>query len=241
MNTGKKKNKKISVIIAAAGNASRLGREEVISKQFLLLDGKPLLFHSIEKFLALENIIEIVVVTNNVYMTNDLLGKTNYLKNREIKTVDGGERRQDSVYNGFLSVDKNTDLVLIHDVARPLVLLSDIKRSIDAGLQYGAATLASPVVDTIKLGKYDKDELFVEKTLERNNLYSIQTPQVFAYELLFNTYSFFAGKMPVITDEASLIEQYGKSVNLVISKGPNLKITYESDLLTTGEVLKNQV
>lgn len=223
---------KTSIIIAAAGEASRL--QQSLSKQFIMLDGKPLLIHCIEKFSMLENIIEIVVITNEIPLTNKLLD--DYLPKdliKKIKIVLGGKLRKDSVYNGFLQLLLPTDLVLIHDVARPLFKLNDVKKCIKAAALTGAAVLAVPVVDTLKKGKFDKDVLLVEETINRENLYIIQTPQIIRYELLSGAYKMFTSlnnSQINFTDEAKLIELFGKPVNLVIGSKKNIKITYPEDL-----------
>ncbi len=239
---------KLSVIIAGAGNSQRLGSQELKSKQFLLIEGKPLLYYSIEKFLQLKNLFEIVVVTNDIDSTNELLSENKNLKevkDVKIKTVLGGKLRQDSVYNGFNALDNLTDLVLIHDVGRPLFKLSDVEKCIEKAIETKAAILAVPVVDTIKKAISDKDELLVEKTIDREELYLIQTPQVFSRELLADIYNKIyknnsSNGQFVVTDEASMIELLGKPVNLVIGDKKNIKVTYPEDLEIAIAILKEE-
>jgi 2-C-methyl-D-erythritol 4-phosphate cytidylyltransferase len=218
----------LSVIIAAAGSASRLGLNE--SKQFLKVNGKPLLYYSLEKFIQLDNLKEIVIVTNDTEETNILISSFKNKSTVEIKSVPGGELRQESVQNGFKALSKNTDLVLIHDVGRPLFEINDVKKCISSALKSGAAILCVPVVDTIKKGLSDKDELYIEKTINRDSLYQIQTPQIFSYNLLKNVYEKSNLSNSVATDEAKLVELMGKPVNLVIGSRKNIKITYKEDL-----------
>lgn len=228
--------KKLSVIIAAAGNATRLGLNK--SKLFLKLNDKPLIFYSLEKLLLLENLLEIIIVTNDIDKTNELIST---LKSPiPIKTVSGGELRQDSVYNGFLSASTDTELVLIHDVGRPFFDLEDVKNCIEEASNSGAAILCTKVVDTIKEGKSDKDKLIVEKTLDREILYQIQTPQVFSYKLLSNGYKAFKElkEKSIATDEAKMIELSGKSVNLINSSKKNFKITTSEDFEIAEGILK---
>ena len=235
-------NKSLSVIIAAAGNSTRLGKPELKSKQFLTLDEKPLLFYSLEKFSLLKNICEIIIVTNDISSTNKLIEKQNFFSN--IKIVLGGELRQDSVYNGFVEINNQCDLVLIHDVARPFFNISDVEKCIEIASKSGATVLATPVVDTLKKAKYNKDELIVDSTLDRNNLYLVQTPQVFSYKLLGKAYKRFRSsnnlKQPVaiFTDEGSMVEHMGESVNLVIGSRDNIKITYLEDLEIAIRILQ---
>ena len=239
-------NKKISVIIAAAGNASRLGQN--ISKQFIMLENKPLLVYSIEKLVKLENIIEIIVVTNDHGATDKLLKKISFLynSNLKIKIALGGELRQDSVYNGFCEVDPSVDLVLIHDVARPLFNIKDTEKCLEKATQTGAAILAIPLIDTLKKIKHsesDNDELIVENTINREGLYLIQTPQVISYDLLSNVYKRYRSAnnskkiTTFATDEATMAEHLGKSVNLILGSRKNIKITYPEDLEIAAAIL----
>ena len=236
--------KKISVIIAAGGSANRFksGRdasvERLLSKQFLLLDGKSLLMHALEKFVRLKSIIEIIIVTNDVSSTDKLLSDIDFVNNIKIKTILGGELRQDSVYNGFSAVDNSTDLVIIHDVARPLFQIEDVEKCIEAALVFGAAVLAVPVVDTIKHAVSDKDRLIVKNTIDRSDLYLIQTPQVFNYNLLSQAYKRFKGLDEIVTDEANMLEILGEEVELILGDRMNMKITYSEDLEIAEAILK---
>ena len=222
--------KKISVIIAAAGSGSRFEQDNFTSKQFLLLDEKPLLVHSLEKFVRIKNICEIIIVSNDINLTSELLVKYDFSNKVKIKVVEGSKLRQDSVYNGFCKVDNSISLVVIHDVARPLFKIRDLEKCIEAALVSGAAILAVPVVDTIKCVKSDKDRLVVKNTLDRANLYLVQTPQVFSYRLLSNAYKMLNDPNQVVTDEASMVEIIGEEVELVFGNRTNIKITYPEDL-----------
>ena len=242
----KSENKLISAIIVAAGNASRLQCGNLKSKGFLLLNGKPLLMYSLEKLALLKSLTEIVIVTNDIANTNELLCKNDLglLKKINMKVVMGGMSRKDSVYHGFCNINSSTDLVLIHDVARPLFDLSTVEKCIREADLSGAAVMAAPVIDTIKKAKSDKDKLLVETTLNRNELYLVQTPQVFRYNLLFEAYKMFnktANLNSNITDEATMLEHLGKAVSLVLSSGNNMKITYPEDLEIVSAVLKKKV
>ena len=230
--------KRISVIIAAGGSAGRFGQKDLISKQFLLLDGKPFLFHSIEKFLSLKNVFEIIVVTNDLNSTNKLLKEANYSDDMKFKTVEGSVLRQDSVYNGFCKVDSSVDLVVVHDVARPLFKIEDLEKCIEASSVSGAAILAVPVVDTIKHAISDKDRLLVKNTVDRQNLYLIQTPQVFNYNLLSQAYKKFKDSNQIVTDEANMLEILGEKVELIPGDRTNIKITYPEDLKIAEGILK---
>ena len=235
--------KTLSVIIAAAGNSLRLGQEESKSKQFILLNGKPLLFYSIEKFLRLRNIIEIIIVTNNIEDTQNLVNEGKNSWNFEnFKIVLGSDLRQDSVYNGFCNVNSSVDLVLIHDVARPIFKVSDVEKCIESALVYDAAILAVPLVDTLKKGRSDKDGLIVETTIDRHSLYQVQTPQVFKYGLLSEGYKMYKSSNLsnlVATDEAQVVELLGRKVGLVLGSQRNIKITYPEDLEIASSIVKS--
>ncbi len=235
---------KVSVIIAAAGNSSRMGNDG-ISKQFVLLKEKPLLLYSLEKFSMLKNLCEIVIVTNDINVVSDSM-RDWFSSRLRINIVLGGKLRQDSVYNGFCKLDSSIDLVVIHDVARPLFEICDVEKCIERAIHGGAAVLATPVVDTLKRGqkfKSDKDEFIkVESTINREGLYMIQTPQVFSYDLLANAYKWYKSKYKSasgipFTDEAMLVELFGKPVNLVIGGRKNIKITYPEDLEVASLIL----
>ena len=232
---------KISVIIAAGGKSVRLG--ENTSKQFVLLENKPLLFYSLEKFLSMKEVNEIIISSDNVNATNKMLDSL-ILKNN-VKTISGGELRQDSVYRGFCSLELPCDLVVIHDVARPFFEISDLQNCINEAYESGASVLAVPVTDTIKKVKSDNNnnKLAVEKTIQRDGLYQIQTPQVFKYDLLLDAYKKLykdKNNKLTFTDEAAMLEHLGKTVSIVIGKRKNIKITFREDLEIAEAVLQSE-
>ncbi|MBI2995167.1 MAG: 2-C-methyl-D-erythritol 4-phosphate cytidylyltransferase [Candidatus Melainabacteria bacterium] len=233
------KNKKISIIIAGAGSASRMDSGNSKSKLFVLLENKPLVIYSLEKFLRLNDVLEVIVVTNDINATRELLElRPTSCDPGKVKIVLGGKKRQDSVYNGFCKVNPTCDLVLIHDVARPLFELDDVNKCIESAYINGASVLAIPLVDTIKKSKSDKDKLVVDSTISRDELYLIQTPQVFKYDLLERCYRLFKDSSLTITDEAQMIELFENSVNLIIGNRKNIKITYPEDLEIASAILK---
>lgn len=225
-------NRSVSIIIAAGGIATRLGSG--ISKQFLLLNGKPFLIHILEKFSMLENVIEVIVVTNDIKATEDILSNYKIKSFNKLEIIEGGKLRQDSVYRGFCRVSPDTDFVLIHDVARPLFNINDAKNCIKEAYKTGAAILAVPVQDTLKRAKLQGNSFFVEKngTVDRENIYIIQTPQVYNYDLLREVYKSFKAfnKEVIVTDEAKIFELMDKQVSLVQGSKLNFKITYPEDL-----------
>lgn len=245
LKTQKNSNKSIGVVIAAAGNSARMGKYSGISKQFIKVNEKPLLIYSLEKFSKIKNISQIIVVTNDFDETLKLINSS-YLSDIKIDVISGGELRQDSVYHGFCKLNQDIDLVLIHDVARPLVNISDIEKCIEVASISGSAILAIPVVDTLKRAKYNNDELIVEKTVDRESLYAVQTPQVFSYFLLEKAYRVYRNSSDsklapnLFTDEASMVELLSGKVNIVAGSSTNIKITYPEDLILVESMLKNK-
>lgn len=253
MSTLANKNKSLSVILAAAGESARF--DGTASKQFALLNGKPILIYSIEKFLSLKSVsvCEIVVVTNDIKSAEEIINDYFYTRRSCIRLVQGGKLRQDSVYNGFCSIDPLCNFVLIHDACRPLFDLNDVKRCIEKAFYSGAAILASPVIDTIKKGVFDNDEIYVSlkvPRLDRKDLFLIQTPQVIRYDLLSKAYKYFFEKgkdssklnsvYSSFTDEAGMIEHLGEKVSIVVGSRKNIKITYKEDLEIANAILNER-
>jgi 2-C-methyl-D-erythritol 4-phosphate cytidylyltransferase len=211
--------RRVSVIIVAAGRGKRFGS----SKQFALLKGKSVLDWCLEKFEANKNVAEIILVLRD----ENLRGK--YLR-RYHKIVDvarGGERRQDSVLSGLRRIDpEKADIILVHDGVRPLVEQDLIDRVIAAVQEKGAVVPAIPLEETIKL--IEKQE--VKKTLDREKLFRIQTPQGFIYRILKHALDKAKDDKFYGTDEASLVERTGKRVSVVAGDPKNIKITSREDL-----------
>src|SRR5579885_3214881 len=195
----------ISVILVAGGKGLRMGTS--IPKQYLPLGGKPLILHSFHLFTEIPEVREIIIVCEEEYQT--LFPQ---LENPRVHFAPPGVRRQDSVWNGLCCVANESELVCIHDSARPLLRLEDCRAVLEAGRSYGAAILATPVKYTIKSAKHD---LFVEKTIDRSALWDIQTPQVIHTDLLRKAFAKARSQGdPVVTDDASLIELLGHPVKL---------------------------
>jgi 2-C-methyl-D-erythritol 4-phosphate cytidylyltransferase len=209
----------VTAIIVAAGEGRRFG----FSKQFALLGGKSVLDRCLEMFEAHKNVAEIVLVLKDVSL------KKEYLKRyRKIVAVaKGGKRRQDSVLSGFRQVDPSkTDVVLIHDGVRSLVSEDLIGRVIEATRKAGAVVPGIPVEDTIKLVEGDE----VSRTLNREQLFRVQTPQGFSYSILKAALDKAQEENFYGTDEASLAERIGKKVCVVQGDRKNIKITTPEDL-----------
>lgn len=218
---------KTVALIPAAGMGRRMGAS--MNKQYLLLDGKPILAHTIELFQQADCIDEIVIVVPAEeidYCRLHVVEKYGLEKVRQI--VAGGAERQNSVLNGLRALDcHDEDLVIIHDGVRPFVPLAAVQRSIEMAQEYDGALLAVPVKDTVKVVK----DAFVTSTPERSRLWLAQTPQTFRYRIIRAAHESAAAEGFSCTDDASLLERSGHKVHVVIGDYRNIKITTPEDLL----------
>ena len=224
---------KVGVIIPAAGRGKRIGAS--VAKQFLEIQGEPLLHHTLEVFVSCKLIDYVVLVMPRPDVEDvgkDWLSK--YKIVREV--VIGGEQRQDSVYNGFKSLDKETDIVVVHDGVRPFTTPEMITATIQEAEQHGAAITAIPVSDTIK----KISDGFVKKTISREGLWRVQTPQAFQYKLLQQAFKKAKVDSYYGTDEGALIEYLGKAVKIVPGSELNIKITRKEDIIL-GESLLSRI
>lgn len=212
---------KVGAIIAAAGESRRMGG---IDKVFASLGGKPALAHVLHAFDGCDSIDQILAVVNekSLERCHKLIAEEGLSK--PIEVCAGGRRRQDSVAAGLKQLNK-CDWVVIHDGARPLVTKDLIERGLEAAQETGAAVAAVPVTDTIKVAGDDK---IVRQTPPRQNLWAVQTPQVFRSDIIAQAYKQAKGE---VTDDASLVEQSGYKVKLYMGAYDNIKITTPDDLL----------
>ena len=225
----------VTAIIPAAGEGSRF--RGAVRKQFIALDGLPILSHTL-RALAASNALAAAIVV--VPPGEESFGREALCLARvELATevVPGGRERQDSVYNGLLRANPNTDLVLIHDGVRPFVSPGVVLATIEAAKECGAAVAAVPVTDTIK--RVDADGLVID-TPAREQLWAAQTPQVFRYSLLMQAHQSVRKRGILATDDAALLEHLGVRVKVVRGSYENLKITSEDDLPLAGLILRRQ-
>lgn len=220
----------IGVIIASAGQSKRLGHNKVLMD----LNGKPVLLFSLEKFLKLDSISELVIVIRpqDEGEVRSLLAKVGF-NYPFIKIIYGGKERQDSVYIGLKALT-SSDIVVVHDGARPFVSFELIYRLIKEAEVYSAVIPALPVKETIKIVK----DGYVESTPKRELLWSVQTPQVFRYEVLVEAYEKAYRDGFYGTDDASLVERLGYKVKVIEGEYTNLKITTREDLLLAHRYLE---
>ena len=226
----------VSAIVLAAGSGSRMNQKK--EKQFLLLDGKPVLYYSLRTFEA-SIVDEIILVTKEKdidYCRQEIVEKYGFTKVRRI--VSGGKERYDSVQRGLKAADKRNNIIMIHDAARPFVTNRMILDSISAARRYKACTVAVPVKDTIKV--VDEYEFGVE-TPDRSTLYIIQTPQTFDRGLLREAYDRLriSGDKD-ITDDTMIVERYlDQRVKMVEGSYKNIKITTPEDMPVAEALLSS--
>jgi len=216
--------KKIAVI-TAAGKGIRLRKD--IKKQYIKINEKPIIYHTIKVFNDSDFIDDIIIVAdrdNLQYLKNEIIDRYNFSKVTDV--VEGGSTRKDSVRNGFNRIQDKESIIIIHDGVRPFIDRKIILKSIEVAEEKGGAVAAIKSSDTIKIVNNTK----VEKTLDRKNLRRIQTPQTFRYEVLEKGYSTVKWQDNRITDESYIVESAGFHVYTVEGSETNIKITTEFDL-----------
>lgn len=220
--------RRVAAIIVAAGEGRRCG----FLKQFALLKGKPVLDWCLEKFETHPKISEIVLVLRETDREGEYLQRYGKI----VCVAQGGERRQDSVFSGMTCLKPGlTEIVLVHDGVRPLISEDLIERIIQAVEEKGAAVPAIPVEDTIKLVEGDE----IVKTLDREKVIRIQTPQGFLYETLKEAMDKAGQDHFYGTDEAQLVERVGRRVSVVQGDARNIKITSPEDLKIAEALLED--
>ena len=219
---------KIGAIIVAAGSSQRM---DGMDKIFSPLLGRPLISYSLEAFISSPDITDIVLVLSRQNAKKgEALIKTKGWSNTITIRV-GGDRRQDSVRLGLEGL-LNTDWTTVHDGARPCVNTHTISQGLSEARKTGAAVAALPVSNTIKTVDTN---MFVKKTLPRNQLWTIQTPQVFRTEILYQAHCRIGRE---VTDDAEMVEQAGYPVSVFLGSHENIKVTTSADLLIAETLLR---
>lgn len=223
-------NRRVVALIAAAGKGERMKTDK--PKQYLNIKGKKIIEWTIGKFDSNKYVDDIVLIVND--KDSEIIKEC--LKNckKNYYIAKGGNSRAQSVYNGLCKIQDDNSIVLIHDGVRPFISQHTINRCIVAGLEYGACVPAVKMIDTIKMINDDT----VEKTVDRNMLISVQTPQAFTYEVIKTCYDKAIRDNLQVTDDASIVENYGQLVKIVRGERKNIKITTPFDLII-AEVLIN--
>lgn len=227
--------KRISAIILAGGQGRRMNNP--LPKQYMLVNGKPVLYYSLKVFEE-SSITDIIVVTGKKeaeYCQKEIVEKYSFTKVRRV--TEGGKERCDSVYRGLLEA-KDCDYVLIHDGARPFVTKEIIEKSIEAAVGYDACVAGMPIKDTIKIANED---LFAEHTPDRSKVWIIQTPQAFAYPLIRKAYDMLQKEKIPVTDDAMVAEHFlGVPIKLIEGSYTNIKITTPEDLQLAELICKGK-
>ncbi|MAS96328.1 MAG: 2-C-methyl-D-erythritol 4-phosphate cytidylyltransferase [Verrucomicrobiales bacterium] len=224
---------KISAIIVAAGSSRRMGFDKLEAD----LCGESVLARSIMAFQYCDDVVEIRVVTSpeKILPVAETASRLNLTK--FVEAIEGGAERHLSVSSGLQKVSNEFDLVAVHDGARPLVTPTAISLCASMAAGNGAASLAHRVADTLKRGN-EKAE--VCGAVSRENLWAMETPQIFHTELLKEAYAAVIEKGDLVTDEVSAIEALGKTVRLVENPEPNLKITVPGDLVVAEAIMRER-
>jgi len=223
---------KVSAIIPAAGSGERFGEE----KQFKLLSGRPLFFHTLKLFLQSDYIDEIIVAVPNANVDSTHRDVLSMSAGKPVKVVAGGTRRQDSVKNGIDVSDSDSTLVCIHDAARPFVTEDLIQRSISACEFADGAIVGIPSKDTVKFSENG----LVKETLDREKIWLAQTPQCFHKNKLLQALYYAETENLTGTDESALMEAMGFSIKLVEGDSNNFKITTKDDWIRAEIVAVRQ-
>ena len=221
----------LTAIIVAAGSSRRMGFDKLVAP----IADKPVIEHAVDAFERALSVTEIIIVTriDRISELKSLLRG----KEKVSGVIAGGEHRQDSVNTGLHALSAAAKFIAVHDAARPLVTAEQIENVFAQAREHGAASLAEPVTDTLK--RVD-EKLYVRESIDRQQVYAMQTPQIFVRDLLEEAYRAVFAKNMQITDEVSALEQIGHKVVLVPSADFNFKITFERDLRVADFVLRTR-
>jgi 2-C-methyl-D-erythritol 4-phosphate cytidylyltransferase len=228
---------KCAVILPAAGLGTRMVRGAADTtgtsrKQFMLLDGSPILVHTVRKFASCDMVDQIIVAlrADDLEWVGELLAQE--VPHVRVKVVEGGNSRQESVEKAFAAVETDTAIVAVHDAVRPFVEVETIARAIEEAAASGAAIVGIVPVDTVKqVHSAQAHGAKVRATIPRERLVLAQTPQVFRYEILKKAFESARADGFVGTDESSLVERLDNGeVTVIPGSERNIKITKPGDM-----------
>lgn len=226
---------KSSAIITAAGFGHRMGGGK--KKQFLLLGGVPLIIHTLERFQSSSLITEIILLIPEddiAYCKKKVISNYNFTKLKKI--IPGGEKRQDSVFNGLQEASKEMEMIVVHDGVRPFLTKNILETAITEAKKKGAAVVAIPVKDTLK--KISGQRILSER-VSRDSLWRIQTPQVFKKEILIHAFKKAREDNFYGTDESTLVARSGVPVYVVGGSELNIKITTPEDMVLGESIFRS--
>lgn len=229
------KKRNCAAVIVAAGKGQRMNSD--LNKQFIKIYDKPILAYTLEAFEHCRDIAEIIIVAREeeIFTVADLIKEYDITK--ASKVVAGGKTRQDSVMCGLNEIKKRYSLVAIHDGARPFILPETISEAISEAMIYGACAVGVPMVDTVKKCSEDR---FIENTVNRENLWLVQTPQVFDTAILINAHLAAIKLGLSLTDDCMAVERMGIKVRMLEGYYDNIKITTSSDLALGEKILEKR-
>lgn len=220
-------------VIVSAGKGKRMNR--TVPKQYLPLQGIPVLGHTLLAFDQCPEVDKIILVVprNDVSFCREQL-LSGLKLDKPISVIAGGERRQDSALNGILAIDDTDGIVIIHDGVRPLIHIKLISQCIKEADIHGACILGIPLQDTLKcVDQHGR----IQKTLLRENMWLAQTPQAFKYKLIHAAHEAGQKEGFEATDDASLLERIGIPVHVITGSKHNLKITTQEDFNLADAIL----
>ncbi|MBA4388567.1 MAG: 2-C-methyl-D-erythritol 4-phosphate cytidylyltransferase [Verrucomicrobia bacterium] len=220
-------------IIVAGGKSERMGPD--VDKAFLNLGTKPVLAYSVLAFEKCHDIDGVILVVRKDRLDSARAMAQMYGCAKVKRVVAGGTSRQGSVMNGLAHVSEDAKIVAVHDGARPCITSAYISEIIKTARRCGSAVAATKITDTIK---FVEKGFTISKTIDRTNLWSVQTPQAFRMELLKKAFDFVRKKGLSVTDEASAVEHVSDEVHLVPTLQPNIKITTADDLVVAATLLR---
>ncbi len=235
---------KTSAVVLAAGNGSRMHSK--VKKQYMEVNGKPLIFYALQKFQEsfIEEIVLVVSKGDIEYCQKEIVEKYNFSKVKKI--VEGGKERYDSVRNGLHALSSDTRYVMIHDGARPFITEDILERALNGARENKACVVGMPVKDTIKI--IDENKFAIE-TPNRSLLWLVQTPQTFEYKLILDLYDQLEEKSEElkkkginITDDAMVVETLSDvRVKLIEGSYNNIKITTPEDIRTAEDIIRTML
>src|SRR5450432_3669506 len=222
---------RITAILPAAGLGTRMGAET--PKQFLELDGTPIVMHSLRRIASCALVTDIIVATRGDVMESLEASIRAEKFTQPVRVVRGGDSRQESVAQALREVPADAEIVLVHDAVRPFVTVEQITRVIEEARKCKAAILGIPAMDTVKEVKrasLPEDVALITATVPRERVVLAQTPQVFEAKLLKEAFAQAAADGVNASDEAGLIEKIGHDVHVVLGSERNIKITKPADM-----------
>ncbi len=224
----------LSAIIVAGGSGQRMGFDKILAP----LGDRPVVAHSLAAFEEAESVDHIVLVGRAERLSefNEIVRAAGFKKISAV--VAGGPRRQDSVRQGLEQIDSATTFVAVHDAARPLVRANLVERIYQAVGAHGGAASAAPVVDTVKRTNAAR---VVVGGVDRENLFAVETPQIFRRALLAEAYAAVFADGIEVSDEISAVERMGGQVVLVSNEEPNFKLTYPADFALAELVVRQRM